>query len=193
MTQTSATSQGSKLTADRDAIRPFHANVPEAELTESRRRVQATKWPERETVADASQGIQLATIQALARYWATEYDWRKIEGKLNALPQLVTEIDGLEIHFIHVRSKHENALPLMRAATFASMSSRPERPKLPSGSAGLAPQCRPNSPPSWLICTPRRFLWADGANRKNSRRLCFSWLLRIRRTSMRSSSWWTAD
>ncbi len=88
-------------------------NVPEAELTELRRRINATKWPERETVTDATQGVQLATIQALARYWATEYDWRKIEAKLNALPQFITEIDGLDIHFIHVRSKHENALPLI--------------------------------------------------------------------------------
>jgi pimeloyl-ACP methyl ester carboxylesterase len=88
-------------------------NVPEAEITELRRRVNATKWPERETVADASQGVQLATIQALAHYWGTEYDWRKIEAKMNALPQFITEIDGLDIHFIHVRSKHENALPLI--------------------------------------------------------------------------------
>ena len=94
-------------------IRPFHVNVPEAELTELRRRINATKWPERETVTDASQGVQLATMQALARYWATEYDWRKVEAKLNALPQFITEIDGLDIHFIHVRSKHENALPLI--------------------------------------------------------------------------------
>ena len=98
---------------DPNAIRPFHVNVPEAELTELRRRINATRWPERETVTDATQGVQLATIQALARYWATEYDWRKIEAKLNALPQFITEIDGLDIHFIHVRSKHENALPLI--------------------------------------------------------------------------------
>jgi pimeloyl-ACP methyl ester carboxylesterase len=96
-----------------DAIRPFHVSVPEAELTELRRRINATRWAERETVTDASQGVQLATIQALARYWATEYDWRKIEAKLNALPQFITEIDGLDIHFIHVRSKHQNALPLI--------------------------------------------------------------------------------
>src|SRR5438445_4565990 len=95
------------------AIRPFRVNVPEAELTELRRRINATKWPERETVTDASQGVQLATIQRLARYWGTEYDWRKIEAKMNALPQFITEIDGLDIHFIHVRSKHENALPLI--------------------------------------------------------------------------------
>ena len=95
------------------AIRPFNVNVPESELTELRRRINATKWPERETVADATQGVQLATIQALASYWAKEYDWRKIEAKLNALPQFITEIDGLDIHFIHVRSKHENALPLI--------------------------------------------------------------------------------
>jgi hypothetical protein len=99
---------------DETAIRPFQVtNVPEAELTELRRRINATKWPERETVTDATQGVQLATTQALARYWATEYDWRKIEAKLNALPQFITEIDGLDIHFIHVRSKHENALPLI--------------------------------------------------------------------------------
>jgi len=98
---------------DGNAIRPFHINVPEAELTELRRRINATKWAERETVKDASQGVQLATIQALAKYWATEYDWRKIEARLNALPQFITTIDGLDIHFIHVRSKHENALPLI--------------------------------------------------------------------------------
>ena len=95
------------------AIRPFHVDVPEAELTEMRRRIQATRWPERETVADASQGVQLATMQKLAHYWATDYDWRKIEAKLKALPQFITEIDGLDIHFVHVRSKHENALPLI--------------------------------------------------------------------------------
>jgi len=100
--------------AGKNAIRPFPpVNVPEAELIELRRRINATKWPERETVTDASQGVQLATTQALARYWATDYDWRKIEAKLNALPQFMTEIDGLDIHFIHVRSKHENALPLI--------------------------------------------------------------------------------
>ena len=95
------------------AIRPFHVDVPEADLTELRRRINATKWPGRETVTDASQGVQLATMQKLARYWATDYDWRKCEAKLNALPQFITEIDGLDIHFIHVRSKHPNALPLI--------------------------------------------------------------------------------
>jgi len=96
------------------AIRPFQVNVvPEAELTDLRRRINATRWPERETVADASQGVQLATTQALARYWANDYDWRKCETKLTALPHFITEIDGLDIHFIHVRSKHENALPLI--------------------------------------------------------------------------------
>jgi pimeloyl-ACP methyl ester carboxylesterase len=96
------------------AIRPFQVvNVPDAKLTELRRRINATRWPERETVTDASQGVQLATTQALARYWATEYDWRKVEAKLSALPQFITEIDWLDIHFIHVRSKHENALPLI--------------------------------------------------------------------------------
>jgi pimeloyl-ACP methyl ester carboxylesterase len=98
---------------DQSVIRPFRVNVPEAELTELRRRINATKWPERETVADATQGVQLATMQALARYWGTEYDWRKVEARLNALPQFITEIDGLDIHFIHVRSKHDHALPLI--------------------------------------------------------------------------------
>src|SRR2546423_11315047 len=95
------------------AVRPFRFNVPEAELTELRRLINATKWPERETVADASQGVQLATMQQLARYWGTEYDWRTCEAKLNALPHFITEIDGLDIHFIHARSKHENALPII--------------------------------------------------------------------------------
>ena len=99
--------------AQQAAIRPFQVNFPETELAELRRRVKATKWPEKETVTDATQGVQLETTQALARYWATDYDWRKIEAKLNALPNFITEIDGLDIHFIHVRSKHENALPLI--------------------------------------------------------------------------------
>jgi pimeloyl-ACP methyl ester carboxylesterase len=100
-------------TTSTSEVRPFRFNVPEAELTELRRRINATKWPERETVADASQGVQLATTQALARYWATDYDWHTCEAKLNALPQFMTEIDGLDVHFIHVRSKHEHALPLI--------------------------------------------------------------------------------
>ena len=99
--------------SDKTALRPFKVNVPETELTELRRRIKATKWPERETVMDASQGLQLATTLALAQYWATNYDWRKVEARLNALPQFITEIDGLDIHFIHVRSKHENALPVI--------------------------------------------------------------------------------
>jgi len=98
---------------DRNAIRPFRVNVPEAELTELRKRINATRWPERETVTDHAQGVPLATMQKLARYWATDYDWRKVEAKLNAVPNFITEIDGLDIHFIHVRSKHENALPLI--------------------------------------------------------------------------------
>jgi pimeloyl-ACP methyl ester carboxylesterase len=99
--------------SDKAAVRPFQVNVPEADLADLRRRIQATKFPERETVPDATQGVQLATVQALAKYWATEYDWRKCQARLNALPQFITEIDGLDIHFIHVRSKHENALPLI--------------------------------------------------------------------------------
>src|SRR6266404_253319 len=113
MTPNSATKPSGDPTADKNAIRPFQVDVPEAELTELRGRINATKWPERETVTDASQGVQLATMQALARYWSTDYDWRKCEARLNTLPQFITEIDGLDIHFIHVRSKHENALPLI--------------------------------------------------------------------------------
>jgi len=101
------------MTADKTALRSFQVNVPEAELTELRRRINATRWPERETVRDQSQGVQLATTQALTRYWEKEYDWRRCEAQLNALPQFITEIDGLDIHFIHVRSKHDNALPLI--------------------------------------------------------------------------------
>ena len=111
--QTSATQAGSEQAATKDTIRPFQVNVPEADLTELRKRIEATRWPDRETVGDQSQGVQLATMQKLARYWATEYDWRKVEARLKALPQFITEIDGLDIHFIHVRSKHENALPII--------------------------------------------------------------------------------
>src|SRR5262245_58378408 len=94
-------------------VRPFRVNIREERLVDLRRRIAATQWPEKETVADSSQGVQLATMQQLARYWATEYDWRKVEAKLNALPQFITKIDGLDIHFIHVRSKHDDALPLI--------------------------------------------------------------------------------
>jgi pimeloyl-ACP methyl ester carboxylesterase len=114
VSETSTTQQGSKQAAGKTAVRSFEVPVvPEAELTELRKRINATRWPERETVADVSQGTQLATIQRLARYWANDYDWRKCEAKLKALPHFMTEIDGLDIHFIHVRSKHEDALPLI--------------------------------------------------------------------------------
>jgi pimeloyl-ACP methyl ester carboxylesterase len=104
---------GKENTMADTAIRPFRVNVPEAELAELRRRINATRWPDRETVTDATQGVQLATMRNLAQYWGKEYDWRRCETQLNALPQFITEIDGLDIHFIHVRSKHENALPLI--------------------------------------------------------------------------------
>ena len=94
-------------------IRPFHLDIPEEDLAELRRRIAVTRWPSKELIEDRSQGVQLATVQELARYWTTDYDWRKAEAKLNALPQFTTEIDGVEIHFIHVRSEHENALPLI--------------------------------------------------------------------------------
>src|SRR5687768_327175 len=107
----SATAQLVEQASDTTAIRPFHVNVSDAELQDLRRRIEATRWPDRET--DPSQGVQLATMKELARYWATEYDWRRVEAKLNALPQFITEIDGVDIHFIHVRAKHEDALPLI--------------------------------------------------------------------------------
>ncbi|MGC2298843.1 MAG: epoxide hydrolase [Acidobacteriaceae bacterium] len=113
MAPATATQQGSEQAAGSNNIRPFSVTFPEAELTELRQRINATRWPERETVADATQGVQLATTQALARYWGTDYDWRRCEAKLNALPNFITEIDGLDIHFLHIRSKHEDALPMI--------------------------------------------------------------------------------
>jgi pimeloyl-ACP methyl ester carboxylesterase len=111
VTQTTAT--GTEQAADKPAIRPFQFNFTDAEVADLRRRVNATKWPERELVPDASQGVQLATMQKLAGYWGTDYDWRKGEAKLKAVPHFITEIEGLDIHFIHVRSKHENVLPMI--------------------------------------------------------------------------------
>jgi pimeloyl-ACP methyl ester carboxylesterase len=101
------------VTAEATAIRRFHIDIPDEALDDLRRRIEATQWPERETVPDDSQGVPLATMQKLARYWASEYDWRRCEAELNALPQFITEIDGLDIHFIHVRSQHDVALPLV--------------------------------------------------------------------------------
>jgi len=108
-----ATTREQAGAASEELIRPFTVNFPEGVLDDLRHRIAATHWPEKETVADESQGVQLRTIQKLARYWATDYDWRTCEEKLNALPQFTTEIDGLDIHFIHVRSEHEGALPLV--------------------------------------------------------------------------------
>ena len=99
--------------AENGAIRPYDVDIPQEDLDDLRRRIAATRWPSKELVADRSQGVQLATMQELARYWTTDYDWRKCEARLNALPQFTTEIDGVEIHFIHVRSDHEDALPLI--------------------------------------------------------------------------------
>src|ERR1700730_12444727 len=98
---------------DAQAIRPLHVHVPNAELVDLRKRLAATRWPDRETVEDTSQGVQLATIQALVEYWGTQYDWRKVESELNSLPQFTTKIDGVDIYFIHVRSRHPNALPVI--------------------------------------------------------------------------------
>ena len=97
----------------RSEIRPFRVSIPEEQLADLRRRIKATKWPERETVADDTQGVQLATVQALASYWATDYDWRKAEARINSYPNFITNIDGIDIHFIHVKSKEKNALPMI--------------------------------------------------------------------------------
>jgi pimeloyl-ACP methyl ester carboxylesterase len=112
-TPTQSSTAADAQTASDEAIRPFTVEFPETQLEELRRRTAATRWPSTELVSDRSQGVQLATIQALARYWISDYDWRACEARLNALPQFKTEIDGLDIHFIHVRSTHENALPLI--------------------------------------------------------------------------------
>ena len=113
MTQTSAIQTASDQATDNPVIRPFQVSFPESDLVDLRNRIKATRWPERELVNDASQGVQLATMQKLANYWATEYDWRKVETKLNESSQFITSIDGLDIHFIHIRSKHPDALPLI--------------------------------------------------------------------------------
>src|SRR5215207_5689088 len=110
---TSTAAAKSSMAAGHGAIRPFSINVPEGELVDLRQRIRATRWPDKETVSDHSQGVPLAMTRELARYWATDYNWRKCEARLNTLPQFITPIDGLYIHFIHVRSKHENALPLI--------------------------------------------------------------------------------
>jgi hypothetical protein len=105
-----------KLTSSADGkegIRPFRVAIPDREIAELRRRIAATRWPSRELVEDRSQGVQLATLRELVRYWSSEYDWRTCESRLAALPQFITEIDGVDIHFIHVRSRHANALPLI--------------------------------------------------------------------------------
>lgn len=108
-----AQAPATRQAAEDTSIRPFTVHVPEAKLQDLRRRIAATQWPEKETVADESQGVPLALMQEVSRYWATEYEWRKVEARLNALPQFITKIDGLDIHFIHVRSKHANALPVI--------------------------------------------------------------------------------
>jgi hypothetical protein len=105
----SATTEKSRTTE----VRPFHVAFSDAKITDLRRRVVATRWPERETVTDDSQGVPLEMMQELAQYWASDYDWSKCEAKLNGLPNFITEIDGLDIHFIHVRSEHAHALPLI--------------------------------------------------------------------------------
>ena len=113
MAQTTASQKRSDANTDKEAIRPFRVSIPEKDLLDLRRRIGATRWPTKELVGDRSQGVQLATLKELARYWGTEYDCRKTEARLNAYPQFVTKIDGVDIHFIHVKSRHPNAMPLI--------------------------------------------------------------------------------
>jgi pimeloyl-ACP methyl ester carboxylesterase len=113
LSASTASASAHQSTADDTAIRPFHISIPQAALDDLRKRALATRWPDKETVTDQSQGVPLAKLQALVQHWSTDYDWRKVEAKLNALPQFVTTIDGLDIHFIHVRSRHPNALPVI--------------------------------------------------------------------------------
>jgi hypothetical protein len=120
------------------AVRPFRIEVPQGEIDELRRRIDATRWPTRELVTDRSQGVQLAAIQNLARYWTTEYDWRRCEARLNALPQFKTEIDGLDIHFIHVESAHEDALPLIMTHGWPGSGRPVTRPGLTSRGTGFS-------------------------------------------------------
>ena len=112
-TKTATLADAARKTSSGTDIRPFQVSFPEADLVELRRRIKATRLPEKEPVADMSQGVQLATIEKLARYWADAYDWRRSESRINTFPNFITEIDGLDIHFIHARSQHENALPII--------------------------------------------------------------------------------
>jgi hypothetical protein len=121
-------------TKEKTGVRPFTIEVPEADLQELRARIAATRWPDKETVEDQSQGPQLATLQELARYWLEEYDWRKCESALNAVPNFITEIDGLDIHFIHARSKHDDALPLI-VCHGCPVKPRPRSPRRPRRSS----------------------------------------------------------
>jgi hypothetical protein len=130
------------------AIRPFRVDIPEEALDDLRRRIAATRWPSKELVADRTQGVQLATLQALARYWATDYDWRKAEAKLNALPQFTTEIDGVDIHFLHIKSPHEDALPLIMTHGWPGSVIDCSRPSAPSPTRPPTAE-RPPTPSTW--------------------------------------------
>src|SRR5438874_521796 len=154
-------------TADATAIRLFTIETPEADLDDLRARVAATRWPEKETVDDASQGVELATMQAVARYWLTDYDWRKCEARLNAVPQFVTEIDDLDIHFVHVRSKHEDALPLVVChgwpGSFVEQMKLVDLLTDPTAHGGSASDAFhvviPNMPGYGFSCTPTTTGW----------------------------------
>ena len=160
-------------------IRPFRVDLPEAELTELRRRIVATRWPDQETVTDDSQGVRLALMQDLVRYWGTDYDWRTCEGNLNALPQFMTGIDGLDIHFIHVRSQHEDALPSTPSP------SRSRSPSASSPTSSTRPRrAGPSAPTPTTSSTTTRSTGA-ATSPPGSSRSCFSEEMRASFRSLR--------
>ena len=160
-------------------IRPFRVDLPEAEIAELRRRIVATRWPDQETVTDDSQGVRLAMIQELARYWGTDYDWRKCEGNLNALPNFTTGIDGLDIHYIHVRSQHEDALPSTPSP------SRSRSPSASSPTSSTRPRgAGPSGPTPTTSSTTTRSTGA-ATSPPGSSRSCFSEEMRASFRSLR--------
>src|SRR4029453_6167099 len=163
-------------------IHPFQVEIPDEALDDLRQRIAATRWPSKELVGDRSQGVQLATLQELARYWTTDYDWRKAEAKLNALPQFTTEIDGVEIHFIHVRSQHEDALPLIMThgwpgsvIELLETAGPPTDPAAPGGTPGEAfPLGLPSMPGYGFSGEPAERGW-------NAGRIAVAWAELMRR------------
>lgn len=171
------TSEGREATARDATIRPFRVDIPDEALDDLRRHIAASRWPSRELVADASQGVQQAMLQELTRYWATDYDWRKVEAELNALPQLKTEIDGVGIHFIHVKSRHENALPLIMThgwpgsviEMLGSSARLPTRPRMAGAPRTRSTLCCRPCPATASLISRRRSAGIRAAPRRRGR------------------------